>query len=153
MDKRNADYLEITRRLQFPIDAPILSPMGEEEEEQLVSVSASIFESDVLIWLVGPHYDPSYLFPTNGLSREVCFMRTFSLYVLTPPKDLNYRIELPDPEVRELIGDSLLPHNRDALLEYDQVRRIVATKFRPHPQPSSTSRSKVGNLLHSSKKA
>jgi inositol polyphosphate 5-phosphatase INPP5B/F len=52
LDKRNADYLEITRRLQFPIDAPVLSSM---EEEQLVSVSASIFESDVLIWLVGPH--------------------------------------------------------------------------------------------------
>lgn len=68
-------------------------------------------------------------------------------------KDLNYRIELPDPEVRELIGDSLLPHNRDALLEYDQVRRIIAKKLRPYPQPSSTSRSKVENPLLSSRKA
>ena len=54
MDKRNADYLEITRRLEFPIDAPILSSV---EEEQLVSISASIFEADILIWLVGPHHD------------------------------------------------------------------------------------------------
>ena len=45
-------------------------------------------------------------------------------------KDLNYRIDLPDPEVRELIGDNLLPHNRDALLEYDQVRRVTVN--RPH---------------------
>ena len=51
-------------------------------------------------------------------------------------KDLNYRIELPDPEVRELIGDGLLPHNRDALLEYDQVRRIVAKRLRPYPNPA-----------------
>jgi hypothetical protein len=65
MDKRNADYLEITRRLEFPIDAPTLSSV---EEEQLVSVSASIFESDVLIWLVGPHH---------GLF--VCFLLTDSL--------------------------------------------------------------------------
>lgn len=74
MDKRNADYLEITRRLQFPIDGPILSSMEEEEEEQLVSVSVSIFESDVLIWLVGPHYDPFCLMPTDRLPREVCSM-------------------------------------------------------------------------------
>jgi len=72
MDKRNADYLEITRRLQFPIDAPVLSSM--QEEEQLVSVSASIFESDVLIWLVSPHCDPFCLFATDRLTREVCFM-------------------------------------------------------------------------------
>jgi hypothetical protein len=76
VEKRNADYLEITRRLEFPIDAPTLSSV---EEEQLVSVSASIFESDVLIWLVGPHH---------GLI--VCFLLTDSLgrfvfYESAPP--------------------------------------------------------------------
>lgn len=68
-DKRNADYLEITQRLQFPIDAPVPTSM---DEEQLVSVSTSIFESDVLIWLVGRHHD--FLFATEGLPREVCFL-------------------------------------------------------------------------------
>jgi len=83
MDKRNADYLEITRRLEFPIDVPMLSSV---EEEQLVSVSASIFESDVLIWLVGPHHDP-FVCPllTDSLGRFV-FREPAPPMFLQPPK-------------------------------------------------------------------
>ena len=70
IDKRNADYLEITRRLEFPIDAPVLSSVLDEE--QLVSISASIFETDVLIWLVGPNHGPFiYCLLTDSLGRFV----------------------------------------------------------------------------------
>jgi len=133
VDKRNADYLEITRRLEFPIDAPMLSSV---EEEQLVPVSASIFESDVLLWLVGPHHGPFVCqLLTGSLGRFVFCESALSVFSQLK-KDLNYRIDLPDPEVRELIGDNLLPHNRDALLEYDQVRHVIVKWLHPHPQPS-----------------
>ena len=134
IDKRNADYLEITRRLEFPIDAPALSSVLDEE--QLVSISASIFETDVLIWLVGPNHD---LFVcsllTDSLGRFV-FCEPVPPMFFTASKDLNYRIDLPDSEVRELIGDNLLPHNRDALQEYDQVRLVIVKRPHPHLQPS-----------------
>jgi len=133
IDKRNADYLEITRRLEFPIDAPGLSSIAEEH---LVSISASIFETDVLIWLVGPHRDLFvYSLLTDFLGRFV-FCEPAPPMFFTASKDLNYRIDLPDSEVRELIGDNLLPHNRDALQEYDQVRRVIVKRPHPHPQPS-----------------
>jgi inositol polyphosphate 5-phosphatase INPP5B/F len=48
MEKRNSDYHEIIRRLQFPLNPATPA----EAAEQLRPVSASIFESDILIWMV-----------------------------------------------------------------------------------------------------
>jgi hypothetical protein len=78
----------------------------------------------------------AFLFPTNGTLREVRFLWASSIHVLTSSTDLNYRIDLPDPEVRELIDGDLLPHNRDALLEYDQVRHVKVKRLYPHFEPA-----------------
>ncbi|KIM24328.1 hypothetical protein M408DRAFT_234635 [Serendipita vermifera MAFF 305830] len=52
MEKRNSDYREIAHRLQFPLHAATPA----EAAEQLNPVSSSIFESDVLIWMVNLNY-------------------------------------------------------------------------------------------------
>ena len=54
MEKRNSDYREITHRLQFPLHAATPA----EAAEQVNPVSSSIFESDVLIWMVSFAFQP-----------------------------------------------------------------------------------------------
>jgi hypothetical protein len=48
MEKRNSDYLEICHRLQFPLNAATPA----DAARQVQSISATMFESDVLIWMV-----------------------------------------------------------------------------------------------------
>jgi len=48
LEKRNSDYHEIIRRLQFPVKPATPA----EAAEQLYPVSSSIFESDAVIWMV-----------------------------------------------------------------------------------------------------
>ncbi|PVF98730.1 DNase I-like protein [Serendipita vermifera] len=52
LERRNADYLDICHRLQFPLNAA--TPAEATDEAR--AVSCSIFESDVLIWLVNLNY-------------------------------------------------------------------------------------------------
>jgi hypothetical protein len=67
VEKRNSDYREIIRRLQFPVNPATPA----EAAEQLHPISSSIFESDVLIWMVCSlhYYDPHL---TVLHCREVC---------------------------------------------------------------------------------
>jgi phosphatidylinositol-bisphosphatase len=47
-DRRNYDYLEITQRLTFPVNASTPA----EAAEQLQPISVTMFDTDALIWLV-----------------------------------------------------------------------------------------------------
>lgn len=48
VERRNYDYLEITQRLTFPVNAATPA----EAAEQLQPISVTTFEADALIWLV-----------------------------------------------------------------------------------------------------
>ncbi|CAG8545413.1 10754_t:CDS:10 [Acaulospora colombiana] len=52
LERRNADYLDICHRLQFPLNPA--TPAEATDEAR--AISCSIFESDVLIWLVNLNY-------------------------------------------------------------------------------------------------
>ncbi|KAL5507754.1 hypothetical protein ACEPAH_5372 [Sanghuangporus vaninii] len=94
-DRRNADFHDLSRRLVF------VSPAGTPTSEETMDQSAeSIFQSDVLFWMVP--------IPLSFL-----------------PSDLNYRIDLPDAEVRQLIAGDLRTRKYDIrdLLSQDQLTK------------------------------
>ncbi|TFK75551.1 DNase I-like protein [Pluteus cervinus] len=88
-EKRNADFQDVSRRLTFPTGSVQVMDNGNA-----TSASAySIYDCDVLIWLVY----------------------------------LNYRLDLPDQDVRDIL-DSQYEDKLETLLKYDQLRKAIRTK-------------------------
>ncbi|KAJ7143655.1 DNase I-like protein [Mycena filopes] len=82
-EKRNADFQELAKRLRFDLAA----------EGAPMPVTCSVFESDVLFWMVS---------------------------------DLNYRIDVPDADVRTILGSPEWKEERFAtLVQYDQLKAAV----------------------------
>lgn len=80
MEKRNSDYREIIRRLQFPLHAATPA----EAAEQLHPVSSSMFESDILIWMVSLPFEPDSLFKyPREVCSEVAFITATNLYKIS----------------------------------------------------------------------
>jgi hypothetical protein len=46
---------------------------------------------------------------------------------MLPLKDLNYRLTLPDPDVRSLLYSGPKPQEIKTLLQFDEVRLLKAT--------------------------
>ncbi|KAF8336902.1 Endonuclease/exonuclease/phosphatase [Cantharellus anzutake] len=92
--RRNNDYHELCRRLQFPLET---------------QSSSTLDDCDILFWLVGWYVRFPMFFPP-------------SMPILCANQDLNYRINLPDHEVRVLIGDAPLTGYQD-LLSFDQFNQ------------------------------
>ncbi|KAF4579367.1 hypothetical protein EYR36_001177 [Pleurotus pulmonarius] len=83
VDKRNMDFHDLSKRLGFSSYAPV---------EAINPPQTSIYESDVLIWMV----------------------------------NLNYRIDLPDGEVRSILRTWPEDTRYTTLLRYDQLRNAIA---------------------------
>ncbi|KAH7928356.1 DNase I-like protein [Leucogyrophana mollusca] len=115
-ERRHYDFQELSRRMVFepavPTGASEAKPPGEP---------SSIYESDVLFWLGG-----EFLSALND--REYADLT----------EDLNYRLDLPDADVRSLLGS----HSAEmvtipTLVKYDQLKRGMRTEkafagFREH---------------------
>ncbi|KAJ7243583.1 Endonuclease/exonuclease/phosphatase [Mycena haematopus] len=86
VDRRNADFHDLAKRLRFDLDTDD-------------AVSVTIFESDVLFWMVG------YL------------MSSFYL---------NYRLDLADADIRTILSSDEWAESRyETLLRYDQLKSAV----------------------------
>ncbi|KAF7440117.1 hypothetical protein PC9H_000461 [Pleurotus ostreatus] len=83
VDKRNMDFHDLSKRLGFSSYTPV---------EAVNPPQTSIYESDVLIWMV----------------------------------NLNYRIDLPDGEVRSILTTWPEDTRYRTLLRYDQLRNAIA---------------------------
>ncbi|KAF5390606.1 hypothetical protein D9757_002587 [Collybiopsis confluens] len=135
-EKRNADFHDLSKRLTFSSSA--LSDPGsgtgvdgdkkDSDDRQSVKSSEStnsggtatsvtvpeklgVFESDALFWIVGRYID--HLLPKNRL--------------ISQSLDLNYRIDLPDADVRELLSSDSWKDKLDILLYYDQLKTAMRT--------------------------
>ncbi|KAG8836172.1 hypothetical protein FRC17_009515 [Serendipita sp. 399] len=96
-EKRNYDYLQISHRMQFPVNAATPA----EAAEPLRPVSSSIFETHILLWEVRCHLVHIYLF--------------------SPLLDLNYRLHVPTEEVLEMSEPPMTQQNITTLLHFDEL--------------------------------
>ncbi|KLO08776.1 DNase I-like protein [Schizopora paradoxa] len=87
-DKRNSDYHNIVRRVNF------LPNLTEVSEEGDFRIPESLFQTDAVFWM----------------------------------GDLNYRIDLPDTDVRGLIGGVTRDYNLHDLLQHDQLLKARRDK-------------------------
>ncbi|ETW77518.1 hypothetical protein HETIRDRAFT_105366 [Heterobasidion irregulare TC 32-1] len=103
LDRRNADFHDLSRRLSFPLTPQYVSPTQN-------GVGAlSVYHSDVLIWMVSA-------------------LRSLS--------HLNYRINLPDEDVRTTLVSE--PSAISTMASFDQLSQSMRTKkafngFTEHP--------------------
>ncbi|KAF7349358.1 Inositol polyphosphate 5-phosphatase OCRL-1 [Mycena sanguinolenta] len=89
VDKRHADFHDLTKRLRFDLGT-----------DGTVPVPCSIFESDVLFWMIVLRNDDG--------SAVV---------------DLNYRLDLADADVRTILSSEEWAESRyETLLRYDQLK-------------------------------
>ncbi|KDQ18332.1 hypothetical protein BOTBODRAFT_63341 [Botryobasidium botryosum FD-172 SS1] len=90
VEKRNADYAELVRRLKFDMTAQEREDARVGRGGAIQTAGHGVFDCDHLFWVV----------------------------------NLNYRIDLPDTEVRELLEEAIGMGSKDfsTLLEYDQLR-------------------------------
>ncbi|KAJ7023466.1 DNase I-like protein [Mycena alexandri] len=87
VEKRNADFHDLAKRLQFDLGA-----VAPEGGGAAVPLTCNVFESDVLFWMV----------------------------------NLNYRLDVPDPDVRTILGSEDWAEDRfETLLRYDQLKSAV----------------------------
>jgi phosphatidylinositol-bisphosphatase len=101
LERRNADFAELSRRLLFDVSVPIpgFKPSSQAiwpPQEPTTTVVTNIYQSDALFWM----------------------------------GDLNYRIDLPDSQVRELLGTAVQnPANKlgeesfELLQKHDQLKK------------------------------
>lgn len=127
LDHRSADFHDISRRLEFgPCIEYMWAPRTRHGEAEPQTVN--IYASDVLIWLVS-HPNNQRLSPRTSLyvymtGRYVTVgMSPWSFCAnVLPVKDLNYRLNLPDEDVRHLLSSNPTTQGIHALLQFDEVR-------------------------------
>ena len=51
-DRRNADFHDLSKRLQFDSGVPAADSPTDEDGSPLVTVPLSVFQTDALFWLV-----------------------------------------------------------------------------------------------------
>ncbi|KAH8997936.1 DNase I-like protein [Lactarius akahatsu] len=115
LDRRNADFHDISRRLTFGPCAeyawgPQTSGTGEGPP------MLDIYASDFLLWLI----------VLNVLRQRAAL------------EDLNYRLDLLDADIRHLLRVEPVTHGISTLLEFDQLRSTTRlakafAEFEEHP--------------------
>ncbi|GLB39715.1 putative inositol polyphosphate phosphatase, catalytic domain homologues [Lyophyllum shimeji] len=100
-EKRNSDFHDLSKKLIF--DSDVVNTIG------LAPLPVTLYESDVLFWM-GGKYDP--------LDSEPDF---------NPRTDLNYRLDLPDTDVREILSSPAWEGKPGTLLRYDQLKKAIRT--------------------------
>lgn len=145
-EKRNSDFHELSKRLSFENPVATSTPpvqdfdkdnhwedifesgpplsMSEFYDDEMSQVNAplSIYDTDVLFWLVSRFL---------VLSMSSYFSTGRSVESIEPPwdeliipfKDLNYRVDIPDYEMRRILQDQEWVDDSkfEALLHFDQV--------------------------------
>lgn len=118
LDRRNADFHDLSHRLLFEL------PSNDDEAPRDETNAENVFQSDAVFWMVSA-------FEIQFIRRFIEPRRVVSFFILSRThvlrgiiSDLNYRINLPDLEVRQMIaGDPDL--NVRELLAHDQVRIYI----------------------------
>ncbi|KAH8118813.1 DNase I-like protein [Phellopilus nigrolimitatus] len=114
-ERRNADFHDLSRRLLFSsvVSHSLNNSTAPDAESSGTTVTdaETVFQSDILFWMVStsiPYLVVDLVYQTAD--RAV---------------DLNYRIDLPDSEVRQLIsgGLEIRDYNIRDMLAYDQLTR------------------------------
>ncbi|KAK6974368.1 inositol polyphosphate 5-phosphatase OCRL-1 [Favolaschia claudopus] len=94
-EKRNSDYHEIVKRLQFNLGVTTTTAAVAGQEGAPVPLTCNVFETDVLFWMV----------------------------------NLNYRIDVPDADVRTILSsDEWAESRHETLLQYDQLKSAVRAR-------------------------
>jgi phosphatidylinositol-bisphosphatase len=125
IDHRNTDFQDISRRLKFgPCSEYMWAPRTKHREARPRKLS--IYASDVLLWLVSHpdnrdyHHVPNvYMigrYTTVGISPWS--FRVNEFFVI----DLNYRLNLPDADVRHMLYPTPTTQGIHSLLQFDEVR-------------------------------
>lgn len=125
VERRNADFWDLGRRLKFECGSePKRQPDGSVS---MVKIMSGLYESDLLIWMVRStsfqYVRVFYNLTVIFFGREVstCHMTEGSLNLIHRT-DLNYRLDLPDLDVRSILAsESWGTKNLETLLRYDQV--------------------------------
>ncbi|KAH0578595.1 hypothetical protein H2248_003736 [Termitomyces sp. 'cryptogamus'] len=128
-EKRNSDFQEISKKLKF---APPLS-----DRAGTVPVHMSVYESDVLFWMVSEIRLLFYCFQSLLLGWYVPLTARLR-YSESKHVDLNYRIDLHNEEVRGILASDKSPGRLETLLRYDQLKKASRSKkafygFLEHP--------------------
>ncbi len=127
MEHRNADFHDISRRLEFgPCTEYMWAPRTKHRAAEPQTLN--IYASDVLIWLVSYPINEGYYHVTNVyMTGRYIVVRmspcSFCANVLRV-KDLNYRLNLPDADVRHLLSSTPTSQEIHTVLQFDEVRLV-----------------------------
>ncbi|KAF8624682.1 hypothetical protein AX17_007013 [Amanita inopinata Kibby_2008] len=106
VDRRNLDFHDLSKRLIFETH---LDPFEDPDEAVENSIPwLGLYNADALFWLGG-----NLLFP--------CLM--YLLYSYGDNADLNYRIDLPDEDIREIVVSEDWDNKFEHLQTYDQLSK------------------------------
>lgn len=130
LDRRNADFHDLSRRLVFAASPSTATASSADDPSDTASASAeepqSVYEADALFWLVSTsdRFTPLIL----SFDAYLRVVREFKCSHRAPPilgihPDLNYRLDMPDADVRELLSGASRETNLKDLLSCDQVSR------------------------------
>jgi phosphatidylinositol-bisphosphatase len=119
VEKRNSDFYELSRRLAFPVDSAL---PGEDP------ASRSVFWTDALFWMVRGYALASCCTAHAATGRSVTVYLHCLTRLIDCPQDLNYRIDLPDDDVRTLLRADEDGMKLRELIRRDQVRLTVCVR-------------------------
>ncbi|KAG7095842.1 hypothetical protein E1B28_006537 [Marasmius oreades] len=145
VDKRNADYQDLTKRLLFLETLPYDNveadtiPHGVKSPMRSASVSSGISANSNINGV--PVRRPTAQLPADTsnvplLERYNIFETDVLFWMVI--SDLNYRIDLPDSDVRAILASEHWDNKFNALLKYDQLKNAIRNKkafdlFSEHP--------------------
>ncbi|KAG1867495.1 Endonuclease/exonuclease/phosphatase [Suillus tomentosus] len=112
IERRNFDFHDLSRRLVFDQTDELDSNSYANTASETSRRPVGLFESDVLFWMVRWRLVDYYL------TRWMIDLAV---------TDLNYRIDLADGDVRELLTSFPGPGNVPLLLKYDQLKIAIAS--------------------------
>ena len=124
IEHRNTNFHDISQRLEFgPCDEYVWAPRTKHREAGPRKLD--IYASDVLVWLVSHLNDLGHYHVLCLYDREVFYVGIIlwsSCADEISGKDLNYRLNLPDEDVRHLLSSTPTSQGIHSLLQFDEVR-------------------------------
>ncbi|KAF9255983.1 DNase I-like protein [Marasmius fiardii PR-910] len=143
VDKRNSDYQDLTKRLLFLETLPsnaeaenIPHGPGVRAPTRSASTGSGVsFDGNAN---VVPARRSTQYSPNAATTPTLERYNVFETDVLFWMSDLNYRIDLPDSDVRAVLASEHWDNKFDALLKYDQLKHSIQNKkafdvFSEHP--------------------
>ncbi|KAG2134783.1 DNase I-like protein [Suillus clintonianus] len=125
VERRNFDFHELSKRLVFDQTDGLDSDANTALETP--RKVAGLFESDVLFWMVRCNLLLDYFTHPFGILGRLVDYHSTRRMTNSVVKDLNYRIDLADGDVRELLSPSPGTGNIPLLLKYDQLKMAIAS--------------------------